>query len=349
MQNPKDIIAANMRLKSLKARCSIIQRGDRLCLRGTFPAKPTATRQDWHRQLIFLGVNATPAGIKFAENEAIKLSMALDQGLFDWSVYLKKDEESLSIEDWVQKFKEHKLAQGIELQTWKTGYAVVLKQLKNFDVDLAKKLVFSTEANSRNRQRFCIAIEAFFKFCDREISLDEYKGSYKPSKNRYIPTDAEIEEWFFKIDNPEYQWAYGILATYGIRPSEINKLQFEKMPILICHGKKSDRSDRIIYPYPDKWVELFDLANPKFKDKKTAAKQINVYFLRHGLPFTPYALRDRWAIRTMELGLDIKLRADEMGHSVQVHSEEYLRWIKDEQHAIAFEKIKAAQERSPKQ
>jgi integrase len=341
MKNSTDIIAANLRLKSLKARCSIIQRGDRLCLRGTFPAKPTAARQDWHRQLIFLGINATHAGIKFAENEAIKLSMALDQSLFDWNVYLKKDEESLSYTDWVEKFKEHKLAQGIKQQTWKTGYAIALKQLKDFDEDNAKKLVFSTTANSRNRQRFCIAIEAFFKFVGHEISLKPYKGNYSPSKvePRNIPTDEIIQSTFYKIPNREYQWAYGILATYGIRPEEITELEFDAMPILICHGDKSESSDRRIYPFYPEWVELFDLKNPKLKPKVNTAKYINVAFRRYHLSFTPYDLRHAWAIRTMEMGLNIELSAAQMGHSVKVHSETYHRWISDRHHQKAFDAI----------
>lgn len=338
---------ANAKLKLDKARCAIVQRGEKLCLRGTFPAKPSASRQDWHRQLIFLGVNATPVGIKYAESEARKISDALDRGDFDWSNYLKdQEQEKLTFDDWIQRFKDHKFAQGISLVTWRCDYDSVLKNLKSFDAKDVKKLIFSTKANSKHRKRQVVAFEAFFKFAGKDIDLSEYKGDYSATKvnPRDIPTDDRIVECFKLIPSEEWRWAYGILATYGIRPCELDKLEFDDMPVLICHtdessGLKGVRGDRRIYPFLPEWVDLFDLQNPKLQPKKNVAYLMQTQFRRHKLPFPPYALRHAWAIRTMELGLAIELSSAQMGHSVKVHSTTYHRWISDRHHAKAFTEI----------
>ena len=51
------------------------------------------------------------------------------------------------------------------------------------------------------------------------------------------------------------------------------------------------------------------------------------YFGDVGLPFNLYDLRHRWAIRTLEYGLDIGLAAKQMGHSREVHERIYHRWV----------------------
>jgi len=47
-------------------------------------------------------------------------------------------------------------------------------------------------------------------------------------------------------------------------------------------------------------------------------------------------LRHRWAVRTLEYGLDISLAAQQMRHSVQVHSDIYHHWITEDVHRRAF-------------
>jgi hypothetical protein len=192
---------ANARLKTLRSRCTIEQGGEKLLLRGTFPAKPDATRQDWHRQRIFLRINATPAGISAAETEARKISALLDQNLFDWTPYLKSEDDEairLTVNEWIEKFKVHKYAQGITERTWRDDYAAVFKYLPNLEPETATSLVFKTKPNSKQRRRYCLAIASLFKFVGIEIDLDSYKGNYSPTKvePRDIPTDQTIQECF---------------------------------------------------------------------------------------------------------------------------------------------------------
>lgn len=341
---------ANARLKATRTRCSIEQRGEKLLLRGTFPPKPIADRQDWHRQRIFLGVNATPVGISFAESEARKVSALLDQNLFSWLPYLEEKEEDSSTiyTQFVEKFKRHKLSQGIAEDTWKREYANICSELTSFDTEKALELVFKTSPNSRKRKRTCIAIKALFRFAGITIDLKPYEGSYSPTnplQPRDIPSDKLVQEWFYKIPNPEWRWAYGILATYGIRPEELLLLEFDAMPVLVVRGDKSLSSNRKVYPIFLEWIELFDLKKPKIPNCKDTGQQTCRQFSRYKIPFRPYDLRHAWAIRSMEFGLPLELAAQQMGHSMIVHSQIYHRWISDRNHKQAFDGIMLREDR----
>jgi integrase len=343
------LAGANLRLKSLHSRCTIERRGDRLLLRGTLPPKPTATRQDFHRQRIFLGVTATTAGISFAETEARKISALLDQNLFDWTPYIlpEKIETEISFDDWIAKFKEHKLAQGISEITWEKEYADAFKILENLDPDKAIAAIFAIAPNTRKRSRYCMAISALFKFAGVRIDLKPYKGNYSPTtvQPREIPTDSTIQDWYFNIKTTSWAWAFGILATYGIRPEELVLLEFEAMPILIVRKKltssdpKHKFQERRVYPIYPEWVELFDLKTPKLPEAKDTGKQCCKQFQRYKIPFLPYDLRHAWAIRSMEFGVPLELAAQQMGHSMYVHSQTYHRWISDRHHKAAFDTI----------
>lgn len=341
---------ANSRLKSALSRCTIEQRGDRLLLRGTFPPKPTASRQDWHRQRIFLGVNATASGIAFAESEARKISALLDQDLFDWAPYLTTKPEKeieLTLDQWVEKFKQYKMAQGISEKTWKEDYADRFKVLESLNHEQAIAAISKITPNTRKRYRHCFAISALFKYAGVPIDLKQYKGNYSPSRveRRDIPTDADIQDWFFKIKKTAWGSAYGILAAYGIRPSELTKLDFSEMPVLIVHGTKSVCSDRRVYPIFPEWYELFDLANIKLPKTKNTGDQACNQFNQYKIPFTPYDLRHAWAIRSMEFGLPLELAAQQMGHTMQVHTGTYHKWISDRHHKQAFDRIMAKPDR----
>jgi len=328
----------------------IEQRGDRLIIRGTFPAKPNSDRDDWHRQRIFLGVNATSVGINFAESEARKISALLDQNIFNWHCYIDEPEniiKQLTFDQLLQKFKEHKLAQGILQATWQ-DYADAFEILhEDFDIDKAIAAICKITANTRKRSRFCYSISSFFKFSGIAIDLKPYKGNYSPAtvKRREIPTDALIQDSFINVKGKAWSTAYGILSTYGIRPHELVKLEFEDMPILIVRGTKSLSSDRRVYPIYPEWVEFFDLKNPNLPRTKNTGPQCCRQFQRHKIPFTPYDLRHAWAIRSMEFGLPLELAAQQMGHTMAVHSQTYHRWISDRHHKRAFDSIMANPDR----
>ncbi|MEM6716601.1 MAG: hypothetical protein AAF827_05480 [Cyanobacteria bacterium P01_D01_bin.6] len=54
-------------------------------------------------------------------------------------------------------------------------------------------------------------------------------------------------------------------------------------------------------------------------------------YLSPKLSFAPYDLRHAWAVRTLLFGWPVELSARQMGHSVEVHTRTYQRWITRQQ------------------
>jgi integrase len=335
---------ANSRLKAGRVRVQIQQRGEKLCLQATLPPRPNSTKTVPHQQRIYLDVYTTVAGIQYAEAEAKKVGALLDQHRFDWQPYLKESIELVeqrSLSELIVQFKADKLSQGISDRTWKDDYAEVFDKLSpdaEIDTNIILELVRSTEPNTRTRRRYCLALASLAKFAKLDIDLAQYIGNYSPSKvqPRDIPPDESIQQWYSLIPNPGWQWAFGMLATYGIRPGELLTLNFDDLPILNVSGGKT--GDRRVYPIYPEWFERFSIADIKQLNVSNS-DQCSKQFRRYQVPFSPYDLRHAWAIRSMEFGLPIELAAAQMGHSMTVHSQTYHRWISDRHHQRAYEAI----------
>ena len=197
------------------------------------------------------------------------------------------------------------------------------------------------------------------------INLADFKYTQPSTKHRRIPTDDEIinsyqhfEHYALsrnltikkdKVDSWKlWRWVYGILATYGLRPREV----FVNPDI--GWWLSSENKDNIWKVHPDtktgyrealplhpEWVGLFDLKNPEYLDLlkeeisgKLTFSQINIirvncssWFRRVDIPFTPYDLRHAWAIRAHIMGVPLKAAADNLGHSVEVHTDIYQKWF----------------------
>ena len=95
----------NKRLKAGRVGVSVCQRGDRLSLRATLPAKPGINKPD-HQQYLSLGCYVNPAGLQFAEAEAKKVGGLLAQGRFDWAEYLQESQQQAGdAQAWINKFE----------------------------------------------------------------------------------------------------------------------------------------------------------------------------------------------------------------------------------------------------
>ena len=103
-------------------------------------------------------------------------------------------------------------------------------------------------------------------------------------------------------------------------------------------------------PFVPEWLELFDLMNEEslnlFRDKILIAKEnyqlnkkvtiIAENFNRSGIPFTPYDLRHACAIRAHMQGVPIKAAADNLGHTVEIHTKVYQNWFGFDNRVKAF-------------
>ena len=234
---------ANGRLRASNMRVRILLRNERLYLRATLPPKPGSGKKGRYRQEISLGSKATVAGVKYAENEARKLAVSLDCKEFSWEPYLQQ-QEALDLEktvgDWLLKIEEHywlahRLTEASQT-TWKKDYERVFRELPReraltVEVLQVQGAVSATEAGSRLRQRFCVALGALAKFAEVEFDSKLYRGKYLPKRlsRKELPGDGAIAEWFWRLRgrNEAWGWVFGMMACYGVRPSEVWLLDYD--------------------------------------------------------------------------------------------------------------------------
>ena len=174
------------------------------------------------------------------------------------------------------------------------------------------------------------------------------RGNYGPKRvtPRKVPEDVVIVEWFHKINSPAWRWVYGMMATFGLRNHEVFRVDFEALKTEpVCSVLAGKTGERRVWPFHPEWFEQFELHQVKLpivdlnRPNPALGHEPTQYFYRHSFPFPPYALRHAWAIRTLEYGLDISLASQQMGHSLEVHSELYHHWISDKQHQRAFDAL----------
>lgn len=344
---------ANGRLTRDKSRLKIISRKDRLYLQGTLPSPPGHRNPNPHQCQLPLHLAAESRNLPTAERRAREVSLKVEAGLFDWSEFRAVPVETpveRTIGDWLCDFERDFWLRHPGKETlWKKDYWSVLKKLpfdEPFTEFILLDLVSQSDPTSKTRKRTCMALGAIAKFAGFPIDLSRYRGSYgiQELNPRDIPSDEDIFNARRQITSTDWLWAYGILAAYGIRPHELNYCEFGVFPeLLVTKGKTSKKyGTRIVYPvhadWADKW-RLKDECRPQIsgKDNSALGARVNQAFKRANIPFNPYDLRHAWGARTIGL-LPVELAALQMGHSVDIHTRIYHRWLSSEVHRQAFEK-----------
>lgn len=256
-------------------------------------------------------------------------------------------------EDWIQQFREDFLNRGRTETSWKTDYQKILNRLPpdaTLTPELLHELVTGTLVNTKTRKRACMVAGAIAKFAGLEYDPSPYAGKYSPRavNPRRIPSDELINEWHGRLKNPGWRWVFGAIATYGLRPHEAFRLETHRLqagnPVLrVLQNTKT--GSRSVWAFHPEWFEVFELANVQLPPIKLDKPNVRVgesashYFRGVKLPFCLYDLRHRWAIRTLEYGLDTGLAARQMGHSKEVHDTIYHRWIEDAIQQRAYESL----------
>ncbi len=207
--------------------------------------------------------------------------------------------------------------------------------------------------------------------------LSNLKIKSSATRKRDIPNDAEIEKEYLKfetyaINRPSklttrkdrnnwklWRWVYGMLATYGLRPREIFVnpdldwwLSSDNTINTWRVNEECKTGEREALPLYPRWIETFNLktdteAIELLKAKianKITSKQLSSarhgtdrWFRFVGIPFQPYDLRHAWAIRAHLMGIPIKAAADNLGHSVNMHTSIYQKWFSLENRKVAIE------------
>lgn len=243
---------------------------------------------------------------------------------------------------WIDDYHADFQQRGSSESTWRGDYWKVFKHLPADEVltkDLLHALVISTEVNTKTRQRTAIAAGLLARFAKIDYDPKPYQGKYstKSTKVRNLPEDDLIVKSFEGIENPGYRWIFAMMATYGLRPHECFRLDFDSLRSgckIVMVQEKTKTGAREVWPFHPEWFEQFEIQAVQLpavnldRANESLGRSVSRYFCEHHpLPFQPYDLRHRWAVRTVEYGLADSLSAQQMGHSLVVHNGIYQRWI----------------------
>ena len=352
------------------------KRGGKLNIRGSLPSKENKSIKRVQR--ISLGIDADNHGLEEAKKKLQLINLQLELDKFEWRnwIYSSTQEANKKYEFCTKKISEFEKIffkddrndhlNSARKSTWNSSYKPYLKRMisiyqKNDNKDI-NHIFFSTlksyKEGSRSRKQCGTSLNIFAEFL--ELSLpSEWKslsGGYgiKKASFRNLPDDDLIEELWKKIPNKEWQYVFGLMATYGLRNHEVF---FCDLSALKNNGDKILRvlpttktGEHQVWPFHPKWVDLFELSSlgndptllPKINRdlRKTTlqniGKRITDQFNRYSLNIRPYDLRHAWAVRTIFYDLPDTVAARMMGHSVSLHNQTYHHWItkRDQQKAV---------------
>jgi integrase len=328
-----NIDQANSKLSRVKIR----QKGQRLYLRATLPNR---NGQGQKQTDIATGCPATEQGLKLALAKAQALEADILLERFTWDGLENKGQASQkTIEQWCNEMEEAhwqaKQRTPNREKCFYNDYGIAFRQLppdEPLTVEVLKRVLLRTEAHTRSRERNHNAYSRLAKFAELELPADwkALKGEYSPGDRR-IPSDQEILETWERLPEGRWKWAFGMMAAYGLRNHEIVKLDLEQFPI-ISVLRDTKTKDRLVYPLHPDWPERFKLENfnpPQLKSSINSdnGRAVCNAFYRNKIDFSPYALRDGYAVRSARLGISPAIAARWMGHSLDVHYRHYLKWI----------------------
>lgn len=331
------ISQTNGRLRAAKVGVAVEARGQKLLLRATLPPRPGSSKPNPYQQRISTGLPANPAGLKRAEAEARKLGALLATREFSWEPYIRiSNNEPSSCSDWIEKFRDHYFSNGGRETTWKGDYWKIFKKLPSetaLDEPVLRWAIEQTSPNTKTRRRACMALGALAKFAGVELDTAGLRGNYQPGTidPRDIPSDEKITTTWGQIKNPAWRWVYSMMAVYGLRNHEVFHADLAELPIVRV-GENTKTGSREVWPCYPEWVDAFEVDKqmyPKIElDRSNDLIGHSVTrYLSSVCGFPPYDLRHAWAIRTAIFGWPVELAARQMGHSVDMHTRTYHRWI----------------------
>ncbi|MEO1132069.1 MAG: hypothetical protein AAFX40_05105 [Cyanobacteria bacterium J06639_1] len=113
--------------------------------------------------------------------------------------------------------------------TWSRDYWEVFKRLPQqallTDTVILDRIK-ATQPRTKTRDRNCMALTCLAKFAGINIDLNGYRG-YERShvQPRLLPADQQLARWRDGIRDNAWQYFFGLLVCYGLRPHELFHLQ----------------------------------------------------------------------------------------------------------------------------
>ncbi|MEM6401351.1 MAG: site-specific integrase [Cyanobacteria bacterium P01_D01_bin.116] len=376
MKIEEKLKSANLRLKEIKARVSLTMKGNAIQLRATLPLKPgdinIKGRQTKQYQ-ISLNIPANLDGLKTAEEEAYELSRLISRKCFEWNdKYLGckiPQQNDVTFGEIYEQFEDiffQSRKRDIKSEHTLTEYKKVFKREFFSDLIVNKSNIenFLKKIDSSSKRFQAIKVASIIcKYLEIEIDFKTLKLPIKVNK-RDIPQDNIIIDGFYAFEkyyklnkhkkNPYghtyliYRLAYGLIATYGLRPREVFNqpnidwfMSEDNIDNTWKVHNDNKTGAREVLPFIPEWIELFDLKNKNSlellklrTDKIKTSSQLTIivdknsqWFKRVGLEFKPYDLRHACAIRAHLQGIPLKAAADNLGHSIEMHTKVYQKWF----------------------
>ncbi|MCJ8280757.1 MAG: site-specific integrase [Rivularia sp. ALOHA_DT_140] len=236
---------------------------------------------------------------------------------------------------------------------------------------LVKKIQGTTTFNTRRiaiiiANLICNHLNLQKDFSDLKLKKEVQKRDI-PNDNQIIQSINLIQLYLQKIKPcnkdkslkvcQRNKFIFGLLAIYGLRPREIFNLpdldwliSSDNKHITFKVHQSNKTGYREVFPFVPEWIKLFDLHNkenidllkqyilnePTAIDLHYKVSKLGDFFKLYKLSFTPYDLRHACAIRAHLQGVPIKAAADNLGHSVEVHTKVYQQWFGLENRRKAF-------------
>lgn len=355
MEIQECIERANERLRSFGVTAMISDVNGWLYLRATLPPRPNSDKEHPYQQRLALKLKTSSRTVAVAEKEARKVGVLLDAGEFRWEPYVRHRSIG-SVGDWVGRLREEYLAAGGGRATWEGDYEQSFKKLpqaEQLSVQLLVKVAKTVKANTKSRQRVCMTFARLARFAELDPArIVALRGSYssKSVDPRSLPSDALIAKWRAEVARPDWQWCFGMLACYGLRPHELFHCDMRDFPtVRIASDTKTGA--RFVWPLYPEWahdwqlhdrqlpalVNVAQLPNTKLGSK--VSKRFYEWQLMKpdGESLRPYDLRHCFARRCLEFGFAPEFGAKMMGHSEATHNKVYRRWIDEGTYRAVYE------------
>lgn len=292
---------------------------------------------------IALRMDDTPINRRTATKQLRTLEQQLEAGTFDWAYWLDDAPNGISWREAIARLYRAKVLLGRTGEsTWEINYMGRLRQIDPTSACTSETIAAALQRYDRAS---CSYKELFYllrhvaKLADvafPEVALPTYNRA-QPVR---VPSDAEIVAWVEAAPDPA-GWYLGMMATYGLRPHEIESAELIGKDYLQVQDA-TKTGFRTVVPLPREWVERFRLRDRRIRERPTdVAKWLSKTTRGMGLSWRPYALRHAYAARLWREGgsrLDIYTASRLMGHTPTQHSKTYRAHIQPHLVAEAAER-----------
>lgn len=331
----------NARLKAGGHRPRVRRKNLRLYLRATLPCRDDPGVRKQHD--LALDLAADPAGILTAETEALRLSLQLKQGTFNWSAWSKPSsasspEAGISVHEFREAARRLYEKRFTTETSWKKKWGPALNKLPPgglmTEATVLRAVRKMPEGTAGRRDAANILAQVCQSLDIPHAAVQSAGRGYTAAHltQRDIPEDAEIERLFHQIRLPHWRWVYGMCATYGTRPHELVEAVIDDDGNCVI-SDDTKTGYHLAWPVHARWLETFELRSlPRpTQGKETLAKVANDYLHDRGpMPWGLYTLRHAYACRLITKGVPADIGCQLMGHSLEIHTRTYRRWLQKE-------------------